>query len=123
MTLRRTSLIGVLCCAGVVWTTAAVRTQAPAAAVTVFEGARVITGGDRPPIENAILIVRGTRFDQVGRTGDVQIPPGAARVSLAGKIVMPAIIDTHTHLSGTRDALVQDLRRRARRHESRSGRR
>jgi imidazolonepropionase-like amidohydrolase len=34
-------------------------------------------------------------------------------VSLAGKTVMPAIIDTHTHLSQTREALMQDLRRRA----------
>jgi len=35
------------------------------------------------------------------------------RVSLAGKTVMPAIIDTHTHLSQTREMLTDDLRRRA----------
>jgi imidazolonepropionase-like amidohydrolase len=34
-------------------------------------------------------------------------------VNLAGKTVMPAIIDTHTHLSQTREALIDDLRRRA----------
>jgi imidazolonepropionase-like amidohydrolase len=34
-------------------------------------------------------------------------------VDLAGKTVMPAIIDTHVHLSRERDALVNDLRRRA----------
>ncbi len=39
--------------------------------------------------------------------------PGAAHVNLAGKTVMPAIIDTHTHLSQTREALVRDLTRRA----------
>src|SRR5690606_32756018 len=43
----------------------------------------------------------------------VKAPAGAARVDLAGKTVMPAIIDTHTHPSTTREALVQDLRRRA----------
>src|SRR5262249_37581500 len=32
---------------------------------------------------------------------------------LAGKTVMPALIDTHTHLSQTREALTNDLRRRA----------
>jgi imidazolonepropionase-like amidohydrolase len=34
-------------------------------------------------------------------------------VNFAGKTVMPAIIDTHTHLSQTREALLSDLRRRA----------
>ena len=30
-------------------------------------------------------------------------------MNLAGKTVMPAIVDTHTHLSQTREALVDDL--------------
>jgi imidazolonepropionase-like amidohydrolase len=43
----------------------------------------------------------------------VKTPAGAARVNLAGKTIMPAIIDTHTHLSRERNALIEDLRRRA----------
>jgi imidazolonepropionase-like amidohydrolase len=78
----------------------------------VFEGARVIVGDGRPPVENATFIVTGTRFVQVGTAGQVRVPAGAARVSLAGKTVMPAIIDTHTHLSQMREALINDLRRR-----------
>jgi len=87
--------------------------QAPATAVTIFEGARLIVGDGRPPIENAAFVVSGARFTQVGRSGDVRAPAGAARVNLAGKTVMPAIIDTHTHLSQTREELTNDLRRRA----------
>jgi imidazolonepropionase-like amidohydrolase len=34
-------------------------------------------------------------------------------VSLAGKTVMPAIVDTHVHTSTTRDALITDLKQRA----------
>jgi len=34
-------------------------------------------------------------------------------VNLAGKTVMPTIVDTHVHTSQTRDALTQDLTRRA----------
>lgn len=34
-------------------------------------------------------------------------------MSLTGKTVMPAIIDTHVHTSTTRDALVRDLQQRA----------
>jgi imidazolonepropionase-like amidohydrolase len=77
---------------------------------TVFEGARVIVGDSRPPIENATIVVSEGRITQVG--AGVSAPAGAARVSLAGKTVMPAIIDTHTHLSTARDDLIRDLRRR-----------
>jgi len=86
--------------------------QAPGG-VTVFENARVIPGDARAPIENASFVVNGSRFVQVGRAADVRVPAGATRVNLAGKTVMPAIIDTHTHLSQTRDGLIDDLRRRA----------
>ena len=86
--------------------------QAPAT-VTVFEGARVIVGDARAPVENASFVVNGSRFVTIGRTGDVRAPAGATRVNLAGKTVMPAIVDTHTHLSQTREALNDDLRRRA----------
>ena len=87
--------------------------QAPATGVTVFEGARVIVGDGRAPIENASFTVSGARFTQVGRAGELRVPAGATRVSLAGKTVMPTIVDTHTHLSQTREMLLDDLRRRA----------
>jgi len=90
------------------------RGQQPAAgSVTAFEGARLIVGDGRPPIDNATFIVNGARLTEVGRSGQVRVPAGAARVSLAGKTVMPAIVDTHTHLSQTREALTDDLRKRA----------
>src|SRR5262245_12594493 len=87
--------------------------QSPPAAVTAFEGARFIVGDGRAPIENATVIVDGPRFQRIGRAADVRVPAGATRVNLAGKTMMPAIIDTHTHLSQTREGLIDDLRRRA----------
>ena len=87
-------------------------TPAPSS-VTVFEGARLISGDGSAPIENAVFVVEGARFVQVGRAGDVQVPAGARRVDLAGKTVMPAIVDTHTHLATNRAALVDQLRRKA----------
>lgn len=91
--------------------------SAPAAAqpgTTVFEGATVIAGDGSEAIENAVFIVEGARFTAVGRAGEVEIPSDAVRVDLSGKTVMPAIVDTHTHLNVERDALVADLRQRAR---------
>lgn len=91
--------------------------QTPAAnavPVTVFEGARVIVGDGSAPIENATFVVRESQFVQVGRSGEVNVPEGATRVNLAGKTVMPGILDAHVHLrSQSRDTLVEDLQRRA----------
>jgi imidazolonepropionase-like amidohydrolase len=87
------------------------RAQAPA--VTAFEGARLIVGDGRPAIENATVVVEGTKITQAGPAIDVRVPQGATHVNLAGKTVMPTLIDTHTHLSQTREALVQDLKQRA----------
>src|SRR5262245_2798455 len=84
--------------------------QQRTATATVFEGARLIVGDGRAAIENAAFVMENGRFTQVGRAGEVRVPSGAARVSLAGKTVMPAIIDTHTHLSQTREALIEDLK-------------
>ena len=95
---------------------AAANATPPAAAqagVTVYEGARLIVGDGSEPIQDAAFVVRGTRFAAVGRSGDVEIPAGAARVDLTGRTVIPALVDTHTHLSREREALVEDLRRKA----------
>ncbi|MEO5742792.1 MAG: amidohydrolase family protein [Vicinamibacterales bacterium] len=88
--------------------------QAPASpAVTAYEGARLITGDGSAPIENAVVVVSDGRFVQAGRAGDVQVPAGATRVSLSGKTVMPAIVDTHTHMPTNREALIDALQRKA----------
>jgi imidazolonepropionase-like amidohydrolase len=83
-----------------------------AQSVTAYEGARFIVGDGRV-IENATLVVDGARLTHVGSAGDVRVPTGAARVSLAGKTVMPMLIDTHVHVSATSDGIVRDLRLRA----------
>ena len=90
-------------------------TSQPAAppGVTVYDGARLIVGDGRPPIENARIVVDGARIVQAGPSVRVEAPAGAPRVDLTGKTVMPAIIDTHTHLGQTAEALTTDLRRRA----------
>jgi imidazolonepropionase-like amidohydrolase len=85
----------------------------PPAGVTVFEGARLITGDGGAPVEESAFVVENNRFTQLGRKGQVRVPAGAARVDLTGKTVMPAIIDTHTHLARTREALVDQLQRLA----------
>ena len=89
--------------------------DAPAAdaGVTVFTGARLLVG-DGTVIDNATFTVGpDNRFGLVGATAAVTVPAGATTVDLAGLTVMPAIVDTHTHLSRDRAGLTADLKHRA----------
>jgi imidazolonepropionase-like amidohydrolase len=71
---------------------------------TVFVGARLITDGDRPPIEDSAFVMEGERIATVGRRSDVATPAGARRVDLTGKTVMPAIVNAHVHVGFQNDA-------------------
>lgn len=82
------------------------------AGATIYEGARVITGTGAV-IDNAAVVVEGGRFTQVGPAAQVKAPAGAARVSLAGKTIIPALIDTHVHPSTVRDEMVAQLKGKA----------
>jgi imidazolonepropionase-like amidohydrolase len=90
---------------------AAAATLRAQANIIVFENGRVIVG-DGKVIENATVIVDGSRITMVG-SGNVKAAPGATRVSLAGKTLMPAIVDSHVHTSTTAPELETDLRQRA----------
>src|SRR6267378_7883366 len=72
--------------------------QAGTTGVTVFEGARLITGDGSAPTESSAFIVENNQFTGVGRKGELRVPAGAARVDLTGKTVMPAKVDMHGHL-------------------------
>ena len=62
------------------------------AGVTVFEGARLIVGDGTAPIDNAAFIVQGTRFTQVGRAGQVQVPDGARWTTSRTRVELPISI-------------------------------
>ena len=78
------------------------QTQPPAGTAILFSGARLITGEASAPIENSYFIIDKGKFTAVGNAnagdGFALSTPLAARVDLTGKTVMPALVDTHTHL-------------------------
>jgi imidazolonepropionase-like amidohydrolase len=92
----------------------------------LFEGARLVTGEPRAPVDDSAFLVDGGRITAVGARGAVKAPPGATVIDLRGKTVMPALVDAHSHLgytdvrtgqttaaSYTRDNLLDHLRRYA----------
>jgi imidazolonepropionase-like amidohydrolase len=64
---------------------------------TLFEGARLIVGDGKAPIENSAFVVENNKFTRVGKKGEIRLPAGAARLDLTGKTVMPALVDVHSH--------------------------
>jgi imidazolonepropionase-like amidohydrolase len=81
--------------------------SATAGGPVLFEGARLIVGDGGTPIEDSAFVIENSKFTTVGKKGQVQAPAGAVRVDLTGKTVMPALIDTHTHLGW---AIIKDGR-------------
>ncbi len=63
----------------------------------VVRGAKIypISG---PPIAKGVLVVRGGKIEAVGAEGSVTIPPGARVVDATGKVLMPGIVDSHSHI-------------------------
>jgi N-acyl-D-amino-acid deacylase len=72
--------------------------RAQGSRASLYEGARLIIGDDRAPIENGAFLVRDGRIAAVGKKGDVRPPSGAARIDLTGKTIMPAMINAHVHI-------------------------
>ncbi|MEO5739481.1 MAG: amidohydrolase family protein [Vicinamibacterales bacterium] len=84
---------------GFVWVSA--NQARPTGGALLFEGARLIVGDGRAPIENSAFLVEGSKISNVGRKGDIPLPAGATRVDLTGKTVIPALVDMHNHLGWT----------------------
>jgi imidazolonepropionase-like amidohydrolase len=70
---------------------------AAAQATLAIRGAKVypISG---PPIERGVLIVANGKIVAVGEESKVKIPRGATVEDATGKVVMPGIVDSHSHI-------------------------
>ena len=90
----------------------------PLPGVTAFTGATLWDGTGSAAVENAVLVVDHGRIAAVGPADEVDVPPGAAVEDLAGKTVIPGLINAHAHASGvmgletghyTRENLIRQL--------------
>ena len=68
-----------------------------------FLGARVIPIAG-PEIAKGVLVVHKGRIVAVGEDRRTAIPPGAERVDLSGKVLMPGLVDTHSHVGSVEGA-------------------
>jgi len=102
--LAAASLGALLLAAG--WSFQASLAQAPATATIALTGARLIDGAGGAPIERATLVIRDGRVQAAGAADAVGIPAGAVRVDLAGKTIIPGLINAHAHVNADADSAI-----------------
>ena len=70
-----------------------------------FTNARIITMDGEKVIDNGTLIVDGNQIENVGGSSEVTVPKDAKVYDLAGKTILPGLIDVHAHLGAFRYGL------------------
>lgn len=63
-----------------------------------FTGARIVTMNGEEVIDNGTIVVDGNRLSAVGATASMTLPEGLRTFDVAGKTIMPGLIDVHAHL-------------------------
>ena len=63
----------------------------------VFTGAQIIPIAGEP-IAHGVLVVQGGKILAVGEVGQVTLPAGAEIHDVTGKVLMPGLIDSHSHV-------------------------
>ena len=63
----------------------------------VFSGAQIIPIAGEP-ITGGVLVVQNGRILAVGAAGHVTIPAGAEIHDVTGKVLMPGLVDSHSHI-------------------------
>ena len=66
-----------------------------------FVGARIIDGTMAAPIEDGVVVITDGRIRTVGPRSAVTLPAGAQIIDVAGKTIMPGLINAHGHVGGT----------------------
>ena len=63
----------------------------------VISGGTLIDGNGGPPLQDALLIIKQGRIDQVSQMGRLSLPQGAQVIDARGKTILPGFIDGHVH--------------------------
>lgn len=64
---------------------------------TAFTGARIISIAG-PEIPDGVLVVEKGKIAAVGPAATTPVPAGAVKIDARGKVIMPGLVDSHSHI-------------------------
>lgn len=64
---------------------------------TAFTGAKIIPIGSEP-IQSGVLVIENGKIIAVGAQNDVEIPQDATIIDASNKVIMPGLVDSHSHI-------------------------
>jgi len=71
-----------------------------------FVGARIVTMKGDEVIDDGVVVVENNRIVAVGKRGEVTVPAGATTFDVAGKTILPGLVDVHAHGAQATDGFV-----------------
>ncbi len=74
------------------------RLGVPRDRVIALEGATLIDGAGGAPKQDVLIVIRNGHIDAIARVNEIPVPRGAERINLAGKTVIPGLVDAHAHV-------------------------
>jgi imidazolonepropionase-like amidohydrolase len=72
--------------------------HAAQARTLVLDNVRIIDGTGGAPVERGRVVIDGDRLTSVGPADAIALPANAERLDLAGRTVMPGLVDLHFHI-------------------------
>jgi imidazolonepropionase-like amidohydrolase len=69
----------------------------PGRGKVAYVGAAIFDGTGAPLLRNGTVLVNGGHIEAIGPADAVSVPRGATVVSVAGKWIIPGLIDAHAH--------------------------
>src|SRR5512140_297682 len=71
----------------------------PGERVIALTGGRVYMSAQGAPLENGVVLIRGSKVAQAGSRGDVKVPADAEKIDCTGLTVTPGFWNSHVHFT------------------------
>lgn len=85
--------------AGLAWLVMASGQSSPAGETLAFIGATVVPVSSAEIAAGTVIVTDG-RIVAVGPAATTPVPDGAERIDVTGKVIIPGLVDTHSHIGG-----------------------
>src|ERR1700674_8930 len=66
--------------------------------VIALEGGTLIDGAGGRPLQESLILIKDGHIQAAGPGNEISVPRGAVRMNVAGKTIIPGLIDAHARV-------------------------